>query len=118
MNWYLSKIVFQIVCGDGQHTPQFDEQLRLVHAQDEETAYAKAIAIGNAEEDTFHNNRQQLVQWRFIGVSELYQMSLIDEAELYSRISEVDRAEDYIAMVHQKAEQIENRHTHKMLQLT
>ena len=117
MNWYLSKIVFQIICGDGHHTPQFDEQLRLVHAEDEKTAYAKAVSLGNTEEDTFYNNKEQLVQWRFIGVSELYQMSLIDEAELYSRISEVDRAEDYVAMVQKKAEQIENRYAHQLLQL-
>ncbi|MEP7129294.1 MAG: DUF4288 domain-containing protein, partial [Chitinophagales bacterium] len=29
MNWYLAKIVFRIICGDGLHQPQFDEQLRL-----------------------------------------------------------------------------------------
>jgi len=27
MNWYLAKLVFRIICGDGDHTPQFDEQL-------------------------------------------------------------------------------------------
>ena len=118
MNWYLSKIVFQIICGDGHHTPQFDEQLRLIQAKDERTAYTKAVSIGNSEEDTFYNNKEQLVQWRFIGVSELYQMSLVDEAELCSRISEADRAEDYINMVHKKAEQIESRYSHELLQLT
>ena len=30
MNWYLAKIVYRIICGDGNHTAQFDEQLRLV----------------------------------------------------------------------------------------
>lgn len=117
MNWYLAKIVFQIVCGDGQHTPQFDEQLRLVQSEDEKTAYAKAVSIGHTEADTFYNNKEQLVQWRFVGVSELYQMSLIDEAELYSRISEVDRADDYIHMVQKKAALIESRYTEQVLQL-
>ena len=36
MNWYLSKLVFRIVCGDGQHRAQFDEQLRLIAAADKE----------------------------------------------------------------------------------
>ena len=30
MNWYLSKIIFRIICGEGRHTPQFDEHLRLI----------------------------------------------------------------------------------------
>ena len=49
MNWYLSKIIFRIVCGEGQHTPQFDEQLRLIAASDEQEAFQKALAIGNRQ---------------------------------------------------------------------
>ena len=30
MKWYLAKIVYRIICGEGNHTPQFDEQLRLI----------------------------------------------------------------------------------------
>ena len=35
MKWYLAKIIYRIICGEGIHTPQFDEQLRLIHAEDE-----------------------------------------------------------------------------------
>ena len=38
MNWYLTKIVYQIICGEGNHTAQFDEQLRLIAADDEQRA--------------------------------------------------------------------------------
>ena len=48
MNWFLAKIVYRIVCGDGDHTPQFDEQLRLVQATDESSAFEKAKAIATA----------------------------------------------------------------------
>ena len=49
MNWYMAKIVFRIICGEGHHTPQFDEQLRLIGATNEEEAFekAKAIVISN-----------------------------------------------------------------------
>ena len=33
MNWYLAKIVYRIICGQGNHTAQFDEQLRLIQAK-------------------------------------------------------------------------------------
>lgn len=117
MNWYLAKIVFQIICGEGKHTPQFDEQLRIIQAIDEEAAFAKAVSIGTSEQDTFYNQKEQLVQWRFVNVSELYQISLIDEAELHSKITEVDHAEEYINFVNRKAEQIQNKYSHNLLQL-
>lgn len=118
MNWYLAKMVFRIVCGDGAHLPQFDEQLRLIKGTDKEDAFRKAQAIGKSEEETFLNRKEQLVQWQFINVSELYRLSeLIDGAELYSRIEEKENADAYIYTVNQKAENIFFSQTHQLLQL-
>ena len=104
MNWYLAKMVFRIICGEGEHTPQFDEQLRLVAGSTKEEAFQKAREMGQKEEDTFYNNKEQLVQWHFINVSELYQLNeLIDGAELYSRIEEKENADTYIYTINQKA---------------
>ncbi len=118
MKWYLAKIVFQIICGDGNHIAQFDEQLRLISTGDEDEAFEKARTIGKNEEDSFYNMKQQLVQWQFVNVSELYHLSeLIDGAEMYSRISEVDDAEAYLSLVHRRAESIQRKHTHQLLNL-
>ncbi|MEI9809605.1 MAG: DUF4288 domain-containing protein [Bacteroidota bacterium] len=118
MNWYLAKMVFRIVCGEGEHTPQFDEQLRLVAAGSKEEAFQKAQDMGQKEEETFYNRKEQLVQWQFINVSELYKLSdLIDGAELYSRIEERENAEAYIYTVNQKAENIFFTQTHQLLKL-
>ena len=117
MNWYLTKIIFRIICGEGDHTPQFDEQLRLIEARDEQEAFAKAQSIGLKESDAFINAKEQLVQWKFINISELYQLSLIDGAELHSKISEVDDDFSYITLVNGKAEQIKQKQSHKLLHL-
>lgn len=118
MNWFLAKIVYQIICGEGNHTPQFDEQLRLIEADDETTAFAKAQTIGELEQEMFFNQQQKLVQWKFINVSELYRISaLIDGAELYSRVQESDNAGLYIELVHKKAAHIRSNITHKFLEL-
>ena len=107
MNWYLSKIVYRIICGQGHHTPQFDEQLRLIAAGSSEEAYEKALAIGSREEDQFLNSNQKLVQWKFINVAELHQLSgLMDGVELYSRIEETDNADLYIELTNKKAEHL------------
>ena len=96
MNWYLAKFVYRIICGDGNHTAQFDEQLRLIKAGDEEQAMEYAKRIGKNEEATFYNQKQQLVKWQFITVSELYQFSeLTDGAEIYSQIHEAEDAQTH-----------------------
>ena len=119
MNWYLAKMVFRIVCGEGEHTPQFDEQLRLVAATNKEEAFFKAQEMGQQEEDTFYNRKEQLVQWKFINISELYRLSeLIDGAELYSRIEEKENAEAYIYTINQKAGNIVSSESNQILQLT
>lgn len=118
MNWYLAKIVYRILCGEGNHTAQFDEQLRLINATDEEEAFDKATGIGRTEAETFYNNKQELVQWQFVNVSELYRLQqLIDGAEVYSRINEVDNAEAYMDFVHHKAAGILQKATHRLLNL-
>ena len=118
MSWFLAKIVYQIICGEGHHTPQFDEQLRLIEADDETTAFAKAQTIGELEQEMFFNQAQKLVQWKFINVSELYKISaLIDGAELYSRVQESDNAGSYIELVHKKAAHIRANITHRFLEL-
>lgn len=118
MKWYLAKIVFQIVCGDGDHMAQFDEQLRLIAASNEDEAFEKASTMGKNEEDSFYNLKQELVRWQFVNVSELYHLSeLIDGAEMYSRINEVDDADAYITFVNRRAESIQRKYTHQLLNL-
>ena len=118
MKWYLAKMVFRIICGEGEHTPQFDEQLRLVAGLSKEEAFQKAREMGQREEEAFYNTKEQLVQWQFISVSELYQLQeLIDGAELYSRIEEQEHADSYLHIIHKKAEQIRFGNTLQLLNL-
>jgi hypothetical protein len=118
MNWYLAKIVYRIICGDGEHTAQFDEQLRLIYAPTKEEAFHKAQHTGRKEEETFRNLKQELVQWKFINVSELYRIGeMIDGAELYSRIEERDDGEIYTDIVNKKAQGILHSDSHQLLQL-
>lgn len=118
MNWYLAKIVYRIICGDGDHTPQFDEQLRLIYADSKEVAFYKAQHTGKTEEDTFYNMKQELVRWQFVNVSELYRIGeMIDGAELYSRIEEREDGDGYAEMINKKAQGILHSDSHQLLQL-
>jgi hypothetical protein len=104
MQWYLAKLIYRIVCGDGNHTAQFDEQLRLIRADDTLHAFQKARRLGEHEEDNFLNASAKPVHWKFIDVSELHKLNdLIDGAEMYSKIREEEDAEMYIRITHLKA---------------
>lgn len=118
MNWYLVKLVFRIICGNGNHTSQFDEQLRIVQAVDIEQACQKAKELGLKEQDMFFNDQQQLVQWQYVGIPEIYRLNnLIDGAELYSRIHEEEYPDQYIDIIYKKAEQLHFNNTLEMLNL-
>lgn len=104
MNWYVAKIVFRIVSGDGKHHAQFDEQLRLISADDECEAFEKAYSIGSKNQDSFTNNRNEPVKWEFIDVAELNALNdLADGTELYYQIHEAPDADLYVAWAHHKS---------------
>jgi hypothetical protein len=104
MNWYVAKLVFRVISGDGNHRAQFDEQLRLINADNEQTAYNKASQIGLVNQDSFLNINKQTVQWQFIDVAELNQLNeLADGTELHYHIHEEPDADLYIAWSHLKA---------------
>lgn len=118
MRWFLVKIVYQIICGDGKHTPQFDEQLRLVSATAEEEALQRAALIGMQEEEVFRNDKQQLVQWKFAGITELHALNdFIDGAEVFSMIKETGDAEAYSNFIQHKFKQLRERFAQQHLQI-
>lgn len=118
MNWYITKMIFRIICGDGNHMAQFDEQLRLISAACKAQAIDKAQELGIREEEIFFNDKQQLVQWQFIGVGELYLLNeLTDCAEVYSKIEEQENAENYLCIIHKKAERLRIRNTFEIQNL-
>jgi Domain of unknown function (DUF4288) len=116
MKWYLAKLVYRIICGDGNHTSQFDEQLRLIYAEDDFHAFTKARLIGEKEEDHFQSFYKKPVKWKFIDVSEMHLLdNLIDGAELYSRINEQDDAETYIRSTQTRAKDLFEKSIHPLL---
>ncbi|GAO41613.1 DUF4288 domain-containing protein [Flavihumibacter petaseus] len=112
MNWYIAKIIYEIICGDGSHSPQFDEQLRLLQATDAAEAFDQANEIGLTESLRFQNDRQQLVEWKFIGVPELHLLETnAHGAELFSRIREVDNASHYREIILGRAKNLQQNKT-------
>ncbi len=109
MEWYIAKIVYRILVGDHDVKAQFNEQLRLITADDATAALNKAAALGKQEQFSFYNNNQQLVEWKFIDVTELILLNLrMDGAEVYSTIKEVGHAELYLNLINDHSSKLNN----------
>jgi len=118
MKWYLAKLVYRILCGDGKHTPQFDEQLRLINAEDDLHAFQKARLFGHHEQDNFLNTANKPVLWKFIDVSEVHELNdLNDGVEIYSRISEEENGDIYTKLTLMRAAHLQENFAHSTLQL-
>lgn len=110
MKWFLAKLVYRIVCEPGNHTAQFDEQLRLINASDELHAFYKARLLG--EGDCIKEEIESLVnlRWKFIDVTELHLLACdTDGAEITSVITEEADANLYIRNIQQTATQLLQR---------
>lgn len=107
MNWYIAKLVYQIMIDNGEYAPQFEEQLRLIQAGSRKDALQKANVIGEQEESLFYNHRDEPVYWKFIDVAELRPLrELNDGLQLDSHIKQPEFAESYLALMLSKAESI------------
>jgi hypothetical protein len=110
MDWFLAKLVFRIHCGNGNHAPQFDEQLRLIYAEDELHAFHKARLLGEGDRivpETEDINSLVNVTWKFLDVIELHPLvNFIDGAEIYSVKREEDDANMYIRNIQKAATQL------------
>ncbi len=106
-NWFVAKLVFRVITGNGNHTPQFDEQLRLISAEDTQEAFFKARYLGANEQTEFSTEDLNEVSWQFIDVAELTPiLAFTDGLELHSRIHEAESASSYISFVHHRAKTI------------
>jgi hypothetical protein len=102
-NWYLAKIVFQILVGKNSNS-QFDQQYRLISAVSTARAIEKANEIGRKMEGSFLNMQQEEVLWKFIDISAVHQLDLsTDGSELYAETFETEDPDAHIQTVQQRA---------------
>jgi len=107
MKWYLVKLVYQVVSGKGAHTPQFDEQLRLIRAEELDWAREKAKVLGQIGAFSFLNDRQEEVQWKFIDVVDVCEIGEIEDgAQLYSTTEEPQDVSSYLNVITAKAKRV------------
>jgi hypothetical protein len=117
MNWYLTKLVFRIVCGNVSQKAQFDEQLRIILAPTAEAALEKASRLATLEtSQTMYSG--PLIKWQFINVTELYRLNnYIDGAEIFSQVREEDNGDLYEEKLNRKAASTKHNLQNRLLDI-
>lgn len=99
MEWYIIKVCFRVVYGNGNHKAQFNEQVRLVTARNmaEAVEKVKQIAVNEAKDVICP------VKWQLVAVTEVMAFSeAADGAEISSVFSETDEAEELMYVLKRK----------------
>ena len=113
MSYYLATLCYEIICGAGDHTPQFEEQVRLLEAVSRTHALKEAHEIGNQELLLWQFNKTAKVEWKFLGIKELIPLpSFFHGAELYQQHREIAFADGYRNYVKDKTNQLQHNLEH------
>ena len=89
MRSFTAQIIYRIEC-EGLPTDQYEEQWRLVYAEDEEGALVTAREMGRDEESTFIDRHGRTMCWRMLAVKDLQPVELKNGGLLFSMVREAE----------------------------
>ena len=97
MHTFLAKLLFHIDVENHVGPAQFDEQLRLVIANDPEAAWQKANHLGLADEEEFTSQNGSRIFWRFVTTLDVFPLSAAgDGAVLITATHEVTQGARFL----------------------
>ncbi len=106
MNRFAVKIIFKITVFEGNHNPQFDQQIRLIEACNEKEAIDKATQLARRIEVEQSTD----IKWKFVGVTEINAIKeLKDGSSLYSNTEEVSNENDYLLFIKERVQLIKDQ---------
>jgi len=89
MQSFTAQIIYRIEC-EGQPTDQYEEQWRLVYAENEERALTEARHAGSTQEATFIDRHGRTICWRMLAVKDLQPVDLSNGGLLVSIVREAE----------------------------
>ena len=87
--WYVATLLLRCKVGDQDVGPwTVEEQVRLLNASSHDSAYERAIHLGELENQSYANSSGETVYWEFIGLADLADLdteAIYDGIEIKSR---------------------------------
>ncbi len=87
--WFAAKLLFESSVREGDGRVLQEESIRLIQADDEAHAHAKATELGTTEEHQYPNEQGETVAWQFVGILEIQDLcedNLFDGMEVFSTL--------------------------------
>ncbi|ARS40148.1 hypothetical protein CA265_10990 [Sphingobacteriaceae bacterium GW460-11-11-14-LB5] len=110
MKWFAVNCIYQVICGEGKHTPQFNEQTRLIQADGIAQALDKAKLNAVHFNPPFNNCNGDKVVWKFIGIGGISAVEeLADGVEVSSRIVEPKSVTQYLEKLEHRNKSLTNQ---------
>ena len=89
MRSFTAQIIYRIEC-EGLPTDQYEEQWRLVYADNEEDALVIAREMGKNEDATFIDRHGRTMCWRMLAIKDLQPVELTNGGLLFSMVREAE----------------------------
>jgi len=89
MRSFTAQIIYRIEC-EGLPTDQYEEQWRLVYADNEENALVIAREMGKNEDATFIDRHGRTMCWRMLAIKDLQPVELTNGGLLFSMVREAE----------------------------
>src|SRR5437588_684327 len=87
--WFAAKILFESSVKESDDRVLQEESIRLIQAENEAQAHAKAATLGPSEEHQYANEQGETVYWKFVGILEIQDLceaNVFDGMEVFSRL--------------------------------
>lgn len=88
-NTFVTQSIYKITCA-AVSSEQYEEQWRLIFAEDEQAAIAEAKNIALKEEAVFIDRHGREICWKFIAIKDIKPVKLENGALLSSSIKELE----------------------------
>lgn len=110
MKSYIVKLIYNIQIGNGSHNSQFDEQTVFLNANNFEDAFYQARAQGKRMEDKFSNHADEQVEWKFVDVLDVFELSRFKNGEpLYTTTHETTDSSTFIKFIQHKSQIVQTK---------
>ncbi len=87
MNWYLARLLYQRLSREGNLTTQFDEQWRLIRADEREWALEKAALLAQLNQYDTEEEKPQNTNQKFITVVDICEIGKWQDGRLVQHTS-------------------------------
>lgn len=89
MKSFAVHIIYRIVC-ENVSSEQYEEQWRILFADNEQLALDEARKLGKKEECSFSDRHGRTIRWEMIAVKEIKEVNVQHGALLFSTVKEVE----------------------------